>query len=47
MQNQIFIPLLLLQILNLFWYYFILRIALRSVLPYCHATCPDVGLVDP
>jgi len=33
MQNQIFIPLLLLQILNLFWYYFILRIALRSLKP--------------
>jgi acyl-CoA-dependent ceramide synthase len=33
MQNQIFIPMLLLQMLNLFWYYFILRIALRSLNP--------------
>ncbi|KAH0839876.1 longevity assurance proteins LAG1/LAC1 [Lanmaoa asiatica] len=30
---QIFAPLLLLQILNIFWYYFILRIALRSLNP--------------
>jgi len=33
MRYQIFIPLLLLQILNIFWYYFILRIALRSLKP--------------
>lgn len=33
MKYQIFTPLLLLQILNLFWYYFILRIALRSLNP--------------
>jgi len=33
MKYQIFAPLLLLQILNIFWYYFILRIALRSLRP--------------
>ncbi|KAI9574728.1 longevity assurance proteins LAG1 LAC1 [Boletus coccyginus] len=33
MKYQIFTPILLLQILNLFWYYFILRIALRSLKP--------------
>ncbi|KAF9247300.1 longevity assurance proteins LAG1 LAC1 [Melanogaster broomeanus] len=33
MQYQIFIPILLLQLLNIFWYYFILRIALRSLNP--------------
>jgi hypothetical protein len=32
MKYQIFAPIFLLQILNLFWYYFIWRIALRSVI---------------
>ncbi|KAN0097511.1 sphingosine N-acyltransferase lac1 [Tylopilus felleus] len=33
MKYQMFTPLLLLQTLNIFWYYFILRIALRSLKP--------------
>ncbi|KAF8450583.1 TLC domain-containing protein [Boletus edulis BED1] len=33
MKHQIFLLLLMLQILNLFWYYLILRIALRSLKP--------------
>ncbi|KIJ20248.1 hypothetical protein PAXINDRAFT_160852 [Paxillus involutus ATCC 200175] len=33
MKYQIFAPIFLLQILNLFWYYFIWRIALRSLKP--------------
>ena len=31
MKYQIFVPILLLQFLNLFWYYFVLRIAYRYV----------------
>ncbi|KAL7416753.1 TLC domain-containing protein [Mrakia frigida] len=36
MKYQIFIPILLIQLLNLFWYFLILRIMIRSVsLPFC------------
>jgi len=31
MKYQVFAPLLLLQLLNLFWYYLILRIAVRAI----------------
>lgn len=34
MKYQIFMPLFLLQVLNLFWYYLIWRVAIRYVFPH-------------
>ena len=46
MKYQVFVPILLLQCLNLFWYYLILRIAVRYVsqlmtYPICDFECHD------
>jgi hypothetical protein len=50
MKYQVFVPILLLQFLNLFWYYrFILRVAIRCTLfpPYSEITSDNLIYTGP
>jgi hypothetical protein len=49
MKYQVFVPILLLQFLNLFWYYLVLRIAVRCALfpPYSEITSDNPIYIGP